>query len=96
MQDLRNHYGTRLGERRHRPNFGSIIHDLLMEPFDDTTQSAVTADARRIIAADPRVQENDLQVILDDDNHAITIKHNLVLVETDMNIEFDVTFKETI
>lgn len=94
-QDLRNHFMTRLGERRGRPQFGSIIHDLLMEPFDDQTEADVLADARRIIQSDPRVRENSVVANVDLDGHSITISAKLIEVETNMEDNFSVTFSET-
>jgi phage baseplate assembly protein W len=38
-----------------RPDFGSVIHDLLFDPFDEETKSLVIEDAIRIIGQDPRV-----------------------------------------
>lgn len=55
-QDLLNSFLTRRGERVMRPNYGTIIYDLLFEPFDDDTQQAITEDAKQIINQDPRVQ----------------------------------------
>jgi phage baseplate assembly protein W len=53
-QDLLYSFHTRLGERVMRPDFGSIIFDLLFEPFDDDTRQAVVDDAIRLIGQDPR------------------------------------------
>jgi phage baseplate assembly protein W len=52
-QDLLYAFMTRRGERVMRPNFGSIIFDLLFEPFDDSTKEAIYEDAVRIINEDP-------------------------------------------
>ena len=54
-RDLQNAFLTRLGERVMRPDFGTIIHDLLFEPFDQDTQEAISTDAARIIGQDPRL-----------------------------------------
>jgi len=61
-RDLQNAFGTRRGERVMRPNFGTIIHDLLFEPFDEDTQQAITEDAARIISEDPRLRLVDMDV----------------------------------
>jgi phage baseplate assembly protein W len=61
-RDLQNAFGTRRGERVMRPDFGTIIHDLLFEPFDEDTQAAITEDAVRIISQDPRLQLVDMDV----------------------------------
>jgi phage baseplate assembly protein W len=61
-RDLQNAFATRRGERVMRPDFGTIIHDLLFEPFDEDTQQAVTEDAIRIIDQDPRLALVNLDV----------------------------------
>jgi phage baseplate assembly protein W len=55
-QDLLNAFMTKRGERVMRPDFGSIIHDLLFEPFDEDVEAAVAEDARRIVSQDPRLE----------------------------------------
>jgi len=54
-QDLLNHFLTRKGERVMRPNFGSIIHDILMEPFDNLTRQDIEDECVNIVGNDPRV-----------------------------------------
>ncbi len=54
-QDLLNHFLTRKGERVMRPNFGSIIHDILMEPFDNLTKQDIEDECKEIVDNDPRV-----------------------------------------
>ena len=61
-QDLRNHFFTRKGERVMLPDFGSIIWDLLFEPFTDGVIDDIREDALEIINQEPRVQLQDLQV----------------------------------
>lgn len=61
-QDLLNHFQTRKGERVMRPNFGSIIHDILMEPFDDFTKQDVQDECKQIVENDPRVELIDINV----------------------------------
>lgn len=53
-QDLMNVFHTQRGERVMRPDFGTIIFDLLFEPFDEETRAAVVDDAIDIISDDPR------------------------------------------
>lgn len=55
-QDILNHFQTRIGERVMMPEFGSAIHDLLMDPYDEQTQDAIVADVRTVISQDPRVE----------------------------------------
>ena len=69
-RDLLNEFYTKKGERVMRPNFGSIIWDLLMDPSDDSLVSAVTEDIQRIVAKESRVELLDLTVYVAD--HAIS------------------------
>ena len=55
-RDLLNEFQTRRGERLMKPNFGSIIHDLLMEPEDTITDDEIRDDITRICDKDPRKQ----------------------------------------
>lgn len=61
-RDLLNHFFTIKGERVMRPTFGSIIWDMLFEPFDELVREAVIADVQNIIAQEPRVELQDLNV----------------------------------
>ncbi len=38
-----------------RPKFGSILYDVLMEPFDNLTQQDIEDECRTIVDNDPRV-----------------------------------------
>ena len=60
-QDLLFAFLTRRGERVMHPSFGSIIFDLLFEPFDNNTVEAIYDDATRIINQDPRFEAIDIQ-----------------------------------
>ena len=60
-QDLLYAFQTRKGERVMRPNFGTIIFDLLFEPFDSATKEAIYEDAIRIINEDPRFDAVEVQ-----------------------------------
>ena len=61
-QDLTNHFYTRKGERVMKPNFGSIVWDMLYEPWDEGNKEEIAEDCKRIISLDPRVELNDLTV----------------------------------
>jgi phage baseplate assembly protein W len=54
-QDLMNHFSTRKGERVMNPEFGSIIWNVLFEPFTQEIRNAVEADIKQIISSDPRI-----------------------------------------
>lgn len=89
--DLLFAFQTRRGERVMRPDFGSIIPDLLFEPFDDNTKQAVIEDAVRIISEDPRV--NLVSIDVRDLEHTlrldIVINYVPLDVVDNLSIEFD-------
>lgn len=55
-QDILNAFQTRIGERVMLPNFGSRIHDLLFDPFDEFTKQEVLDDIDRVLSFEPRVR----------------------------------------
>jgi phage baseplate assembly protein W len=74
-RDLLNTFYTKKGERVMRPNYGSIIWDLLMDPEDTTTNSEIVDDVKRIVDADPRVEYLDTTIYTLD--HTIRIEVEL-------------------
>lgn len=73
------------------PNFGSRIHDMLMEPLDDLTRNIILDDVAEVIGQEPRVElQNTNLVELD---HSIRLEVELLFlpdlsIET-LQIEFD-------
>ena len=62
-QDLLNEFNTRKGERVMRPNFGSIIWDLLMNPDDSFTTDEIKLDIERIKLESKIVAMNDVNTM---------------------------------
>lgn len=89
-QDLLNHFNTAKGERVMRPNFGSIIWDLLFDPFDTTTREAAIADVESIVSFDPRVELLNIEVT--EYEHGIKISAELLYVPFNAVETFDVNF----
>ena len=77
-RDLLNTFYTKKGERLMRPNYGSVIWDLLMNPDDTATEKEIRDDVERIIESDPRVELLDTFIIYMD--HTIRIEINLKFV----------------
>ena len=77
-RDLLNTFYTKKGERAMRPEYGSIIWDLLMNPDDTATEKEIRDDVLRIIDADPRVEHLYTTIIYMD--HTIRIEINLKYV----------------
>ena len=81
-----------------RPDFGSIIHDLLFEPFDEDTKQAVTEDAITIIRQDPRFTAVSIDVNELEHTLRLDITLNYVPLDTisSMTVEFDRQNKEAL
>ncbi len=90
-RDLLNEFHTRKGERLMKPNFGSIIHDLLMEPEDSITDEEIRDDIKRICDKDPRVVVKDILIYTADH----TIRAEVILKYVQTNNE-DILFLEFI
>ena len=79
-RDLLNEFHTRKGERLMKPNFGCIIHDLLMEPEDTITEDEIRDDIIRICDKDPRVEVKDIIIFSAD--HTVRAEVILKYVQT--------------
>ena len=90
-RDLLNEFQTRKGERLMKPNFGSIIHDLLMEPEDTMTEDEIRDDIERICNKDPRVKVKDILIFTADH----TVRAEVILKYVQTNNE-DILFLEFI
>lgn len=61
-QDLINHFHIRQTEKLSDPTFGTIIWDILYEPFTIEVQEAIIEDVTRIINYDPRMKAEDVVI----------------------------------
>jgi phage baseplate assembly protein W len=61
-QDLINHFHIRQTEKLSDPTFGTIIWDILFEPFTQEVQDAVVEDVTKIINYDPRIRAENIVV----------------------------------
>jgi len=59
-QDILNHFNIRKGEKLMRPNFGTIIWNVLHEPFTEDLKSVITQDVKAIASYDPRVSFDNI------------------------------------
>ncbi len=59
-QDLMNELKARKGERVMRPNFGTTLYDILMNPLDQFVIEEVKEEVKRVIEKDPRVQIDEI------------------------------------
>lgn len=79
-QDILNHFNIRKGEKLMRPNFGTIIWNVLYEPFTEDLKSVIVQDVQAIAAYDPRVSFDN--VIITEYDQGILIELQLRYVLT--------------
>jgi hypothetical protein len=88
-RDLLNHFYIRKGEKLENPNFGTIIWDMLFEPFTEDVKKAIAKNVEEIINYDPRIQVNS--VLVDSTDQGIRIEAELVYLPFNISeaIQFD-------
>jgi len=61
-QDLMNYFQIRKGSKLMQPSFGTVIWEQLFEPLNETTRDIITGDIKKIVAYDPRLRVNQINV----------------------------------
>jgi phage baseplate assembly protein W len=79
-QDLYNSFNIRKGEKLMHPEYGTIIQDMVFEPFDADTKNKIINDINTIIRSDPRIAAENVSVIQSD--HGFQIEINLIHIRT--------------
>ena len=72
-QDLYNNFNIRKGEKLMNPDYGTIIHDMVFEPFDADTKNKIINDINKIINSDPRIAAENVSVIQSDQGFQIEL-----------------------
>lgn len=90
-QDIINHFHIRKGEKLMNPNFGTIIWNILHEPFTEELKNVITNDITDIAKYDPRVSFDN--VVVTEYEKGIQIVINLRYLQTNqttaLNLKFD-------
>lgn len=90
-QDLFNHFQIRKGEKLMNPNFGTIIWNVLFEPFTEEIKTAIVSDINSVAAYDPRLNVDSVEVTQYD--FGIQVALSLTYIPTDqtglMRLRFD-------
>jgi phage baseplate assembly protein W len=90
-QDLINHFNIRKGEKLMRPNFGTVIWNVLNEPLTDDLKSVIVSDIESIVSYDPRLSVDN--VIVTEYETGIQIELELRYIQTNqsslLNLQFD-------
>jgi phage baseplate assembly protein W len=90
-QDLINRLSVRKGERVENPEFGTIIYDVLFEPFTDELKEQITEDITENLNADPRIATDEILVTEADKGIAIqaTLKYVPLNIVEKLRFAFD-------
>lgn len=87
-QDLINHFYIRKGEKLENPNFGTVIWDIIFEPFTPEIKDIIAKDVEAIINYDPRLIVTELQI--DSTDFGMRIQADLLYVP--FNVQERITF----
>jgi phage baseplate assembly protein W len=80
-QDLINEIFTVQGDRVGMPTYGTRIPTMTFELNDELSQSIIRNDLLTVFSHDPRVRVDDLQMISQTDQNALTFIAKLFYVE---------------
>lgn len=88
-QDIINHFHIRQGEKLSDPKFGTIIWDMLFEPFTNENRDAIIRNVAEIINYDDRVTADQVFV----DTYESGIEVSALLTFLPYNISEQLLFK---
>ena len=92
-QDLINHFYIRKGEKLENPDFGTVIWDMLFEPFTPDVKEIIAKDVEAIVNYDPRISVQEVQI--DSTDQGMRIQVELIYrpfnITEKMSLNFDKT-----
>jgi len=91
-QDLMNRLSVRKGERVENPEFGTIIYDVLFEPFTESLKDIIVEDITANLNADPRIATE--QILVQEADHGISIQATITYVPLDITEKLQFSFDE--
>lgn len=90
-RDILNHFYIRKGEKLMNPSFGTIIWNVLHEPFTEDLKVVIQEDIKNIAKSDPRVSFDN--IVVTEYDQGIQILLELRYLQTNqinlMNLQFD-------
>jgi phage baseplate assembly protein W len=90
-RDILNHFYIRKGEKLMNPSFGTIIWNVLYEPFTEDLKAVIQADIKNIANYDPRVSFDN--IVVTEYDQGIQILLELRYLQTNqtsmMNLQFN-------
>lgn len=93
-QDILNQFNTRKGSRVMKPNFGSDVWDILMEPLTQDTRQALVNDVNAVCTADPRVTPTQMDIT--EYTNGFILELTLVLNGTNQSSTMKIKFNQDI
>ena len=91
VADFVNHLETRKGSRVMLPEFGSLLPELVMEPFTSDLVEQIKSEVLEIAREDPRLNINNVQV--EQVEQAVTIRISAMYVPTKEEKEIDLLYE---
>lgn len=92
-RDVLNHFQISKGEKLMKPNFGTVIWNLLHEPFTEELKSVIVSDITSIAKYDPRVSIDN--IVITEYDRGIQVELNLRYLADNqsalLNLKFDGT-----
>lgn len=82
-QDLINHFYIRKGEKLENPEFGTVIWDILFEPFTEEVKNIIAKDVEEIVNYDPRIAVNTITI--DSTDQGIRIEAAITYIPFNVN-----------
>ena len=92
-QDLFNHFRIRKGEKLFNPEFGTVIWNLLFEPFTNELNELIIEDVKRIVKYDPRVAVDN--VIITEQSYGLSIEMELTYLPENQSESIAMAFDKT-
>ena len=90
-QNIINHFQTRRGERVMNPEFGTIIWDVIFDPFTASIKQAISDDITRILNYDSRAIPTEITIIEADSGMIIdaTLYYSQINMSEKMKLDFN-------
>jgi phage baseplate assembly protein W len=93
-QDLYNNFNIRRGEKLMNPAYGTIIHDMVFEPFDADTKNKILNDINKIIGSDPRIAAENVSVIQAEQGFQVEL--DLIYIKTNERDTLKIEYNRSI
>lgn len=89
-QDLINHFYIRKGEKLENPEFGTVLWDMLFEPFTEEVKNIIAKDVEDIVNYDPRISVT--AVSIDATDQGMRVEAELVYLQYNVSERMTLNF----